>query len=175
MSIHKFEAAGLGKAPFFYRGFVQIPSTEVAEKNPSGYENMMKDIPPAFHCGTCAYCGLAIMNNYLVASSDEKFFSVGMDCIKKIDDIQILKKASTEERFRKKLKLQIQIDEGFKLIEEHRNLLELEPHPHFEGKTLWDYAEWMMENAGQPGKHRMLKLCMSKINGLKNNGGLNEV
>ena len=71
MNIHPFEKAGLGKAPFFYKGH-----SEKAISCPDG------TVKPA---GTCAYCGTAIRYQMHIASSDKNNFVVGCDCVQKLN------------------------------------------------------------------------------------------
>jgi hypothetical protein len=96
--IHKFELAGLGKAPFRCVGIAQIPSASLAEHNPEGYNNMMRMVPSAYKCGTCNYCGQAIMNCYLIDSADGKHFSVGCECVRKTGDVGLVNKQKALKR-----------------------------------------------------------------------------
>lgn len=107
--IHKFEAAGLGKAPFRCVGLAKIPSPALAEANPDAYNNALRALPPQYRCGTCSYCGQAIMNNFLIQSSDGNTFSVGCECVRKTGDAglenktkALKRKAAREERERKR-------------------------------------------------------------------------
>jgi len=96
--IHKFELAGLGKAPFRCVGMAQIPSASLAEHNPEGYNNMMKMVPSAYRCGTCSYCGQAIMHCYLIDSADGNKFSVGCECVRKTGDAGLVNKQKALKR-----------------------------------------------------------------------------
>ena len=83
---HPFEISGCGRGPFeFITGF-SLPSSSLAEANPEAYNNALRDIPPNLGTGTCAHCGRAIMNNFVIADADGKRFVVGSDCVEKIDD-----------------------------------------------------------------------------------------
>lgn len=96
--IHKFELAGLGKAPFKCVGLAQIPSPSLAEANPDAYNNALRDLPPDFGCGTCHYCGQAIMNCYLIVSSDGHKFAVGCECVRKTGDAGLTDKTKALKR-----------------------------------------------------------------------------
>lgn len=69
-TIHPFEAAGLGLAPFRYAGM-----SEKVIHHADGHSQ------PA---GTCDYCSNGIRYCFHVESSDKKRFAVGCDCIRKI-------------------------------------------------------------------------------------------
>jgi hypothetical protein len=96
--IHKFEAAGLGKAPFRCVGLAKIPSPSLAEANPDAYNNALRALPPKFRCGTCHYCGQPIMNNYLIVSSDGHQFAVGCECVAKTGDAGLTNKTKALKR-----------------------------------------------------------------------------
>lgn len=87
---HVFTASGLGESPFRCIGIASIPSPSLAEANPIAYRNALRDLPPAHKCGTCAFCGMAIMHNFLIVSSDGKRFSVGCECVRKTGDAGLL-------------------------------------------------------------------------------------
>jgi hypothetical protein len=71
-TIHPFEAAGLGIAPFKFAGY-RVAKFQACPDAPvqSG--------------SSCDYCGRPIMYVYYVRSSDDKEFHVGCDCIAKVD------------------------------------------------------------------------------------------
>jgi hypothetical protein len=69
-TIHPFEAAGLGLAPFRYVRFYQA-KYQACQGAP---------IQPG---ASCDYCGTGIMNVYVINSSDGKEFKTGCDCVYK--------------------------------------------------------------------------------------------
>ncbi len=73
MSIHPFEASGLGLAPFRYVGF---SVNEI--RYPDGH---------AQPGGTCNHCGTGIKFEFHVESSDGRRSIVGSDCVKKLQRI----------------------------------------------------------------------------------------
>jgi len=85
-NIHRFEIAGLGKAPFRFIGIVSLPSPTLAEQNPSAYNAALCAIPPGIGCGTCAFCGMALVHNAIVQDVCGKRFVVGTDCVSKVGD-----------------------------------------------------------------------------------------
>ena len=90
-TIHEFELAGLGQAPFRHVGFYEIPSSSLAEANPDAYNARLREIPRGYHVGTCSYCGHPLVNNYLVESFDGRKFAVGSECILKVGDAGLKK------------------------------------------------------------------------------------
>ncbi len=86
--LHTFTKAGMGDAPFRFVGMASIPSTSLAEQNPTGYNNALAALPRDLvnGCGTCANCGMAIMNIFIVQNAAGKKYGVGCDCIEKTAD-----------------------------------------------------------------------------------------
>lgn len=89
--IHVFEKAGLGKAPFRCVAVASIPSASLAASNPEAYRNALRELPRDVGCGTCNYCGTAIMHNFIIQSSDYRRFVVGSDCVAKTGDAGLIK------------------------------------------------------------------------------------
>ena len=102
--IHLFELAGLGKAPFKLVGLVSIPPLSLCEANPDAYNNALRNLPRDVGCGTCHYCGMGIMNNFIIQSSDGKKSAVGCDCVDKVGDhgltteVKVAKKKAAREK-----------------------------------------------------------------------------
>jgi hypothetical protein len=95
-SIHCFEKSGLGKAPFRCVGLYSIPSPSLAEHNVEAYNNALRDMPRDVGCGSCQYCGTAIMHNFIIQSSDGMRFVVGSDCVARTGDAGLLKQVRGE-------------------------------------------------------------------------------
>lgn len=95
---HPFELAGLGRAPFRCVGVYQIPSQALAAQNPDAYNNALRMMPRGYGCGTCNFCGQAIMNCYLINSADGRKFAVGCDCVEKTADGPLITKVEAERR-----------------------------------------------------------------------------
>ena len=152
--IHKFEEAGLGKAPFRFVGMYKCQGTH------------------------CDYCGTGIVYVFNVKSSDNKIFKVGSDCIYRVwaeapnkwaytalyNEVEKAKKA-----FMKKAKEEAQasrLEEAFIALEEDQDLLTKKPHPNTyyasQGKTLRDYVKWLLVNGGASGRDRAFKLIETK-------------
>lgn len=92
---HVFEKAGLGRAPFHCVDVVSIPSASLAASNPGAYQNAMAMLPRDLGCGSCAFCGTAIMHNFVIESTDQKRFVVGCDCVAKTGDAGLIKEVKT--------------------------------------------------------------------------------
>ena len=84
--IHKWEAQGLGQAPFTCVGLYSLPARSLAEHNPQAYQAELAQMPKGFDIGTCAVCGMALTNNFLIRTGCGRQFSVGCDCVKKAGD-----------------------------------------------------------------------------------------
>jgi hypothetical protein len=70
-TLHPFEQAGLGQSPFRFVSMTKnIYSAAPGHQQPGG---------------TCCYCGQGIMYECLIVSADGKRFTVGMDCVAKLD------------------------------------------------------------------------------------------
>lgn len=80
-TLHPFEAAGLGLAPFRFVGYSHSVGPITTQIAP-GIEVQVG--APGQPMGTCAYCSRGIAHLYHIKSSDEKRFIVGCDCVAKI-------------------------------------------------------------------------------------------
>jgi len=164
-TIHPFEKAGLGKAPFRYVGTVdQNPDSQgmvvIGECNGVSIETKQG--------GTCDYCGLAIINMYRVCSADGRKFKVGCDCLKKVNiinpatlkaDIKKAKDAKADNRIADaKAQLETQAVQS---------ALASKPHPapwgQAKGLTMLDQVEWLLAHAGRSGKTDAAKIIERSI------------
>lgn len=143
---HPFEQAGLGKAPFRYIG---IEHQEIAhdERVLGSVGGCLLTTKPG---GTCAYCGQYILNMFNVESADGQRFHVGCDCIMKVDtklgklvekDAKALKKHRESERI---ATARVNLEKAVVFRDS--------PHPNpwhaSQGKTLYDYLQWMLLHGG---------------------------
>jgi len=154
---HKFEVAGLGKAPFRFVGV----SEKVFQACPGA---------PVKPGGTCDYCGAGIRDCFHVRSADGKEFVVGCDCINKVGDAGLIKAYKTSPEFRKlqaekrkakAVAVRQAIDD---LIASSAGKLAAIPHPSgFSDRktgqplTALDWAQWMQRNCGAAGRARLIK------------------
>lgn len=151
-TIHRFELAGLGKAPFHFTGNV-TESTYCACPG-----------APVQSGSTCDYCGTCIRYEFWVKSADGKLFKVGCDCIYKTDDAgliaqisqaerQLRDKKSTAAKNKKQERLAQRISKAKESLPAIRGTLASQQHPNSffasEGKTMLDYVLWCFENRAE--------------------------
>ena len=145
--IHRFEAAGLGRAPFEIVGQSILPGQG----------------------GSCDYCATGIKNAFWIKSADGRSFKVGCDCVRKTDDAGLIGQLTKAEAALKQEKRTIKWDRDalrIKAAKERlgtvRGRLMAQPHPvpgmAAEGRTLFDYVEWMLKNAGRSGAIRVSRI-----------------
>lgn len=156
IGIHKFEAAGLGKAPFRFQGV---------------RENLFRT--PDGHCkpgGSCDYCGTGIRDEFWLSSADGQQFKVGCDCIRKAGDKGLLQAYKSSPEFRAKQAAKRQADrikataELNQLIADNADKLRAIPHPQGfinrktnEPLTGLDWAIWMQDHCGLSGKKAIIR------------------
>lgn len=151
-TVHAFEAAGLGKAPYTFTGLSVL-------KGPITLKDGSQVGAPGQPMGTCHFCGTGIMYAYNLRSADGKEFYVGCDCIEKSGDKGLLRVVSVVEkqkrqaqndarRAKKAEKAKAAREEMKALMEKHRTALEALPHPSYPGKTKYDHAEFCLRYAG---------------------------
>lgn len=163
-TVHPFQAAGLGLAPFRYIGQVHqdiaygqavVNSTEFRAGGP-----LITTAPG----GSCAYCGHYILNMFNVRSSDGKTFHVGSDCIAKVGGpalaakvakvVSANRKAATDKRNAEKIAAAEEALGDIVIVA----ALNAQPHPSRPGATMLDYVGWLLNNAGTSGKLRAAKI-----------------
>ena len=154
-SVHVFEAAGLGKAPFRFVGI---------------YEAKYQACPgaPVQPGASCDYCGASLLNVCLIRSADGREFRVGCDCVTKTGDHGLRKVVDSAVREAKKAAQFKRDSAKVDAIRETfarpdvRMSLAARPHPNADlaarGLTLEDYVGWMLSNAGMAGKLRLAKV-----------------
>jgi hypothetical protein len=154
--IHKFEAAGLGKAPFRFVGvsknwFVPCPGE------------------PGKPGGSCDYCGTGIAFEHHIKSADGKRFKVGSECVLKTGDAGLKRvvnrakaKHATELRHLREAR---KIEEALEALPLVEAKLAAEPHPlkwrAEKGETLLDSVVWFLEHAGNAGKLKVARIIMA--------------
>ena len=148
-TVHTFERAGLGLAPFKFVGF---------------FENVFVACPgaPPKPGGTCDYCGTGIRDCFQIQSADGKKFVVGCDCVAKTGDAGLRKiidgKVAEIKRERAHALDDEKIATGLAAFKEPavEAALKLAPHPvdHWaaKGQTKWDQLDWFFRNAGRSGR-----------------------
>jgi len=149
LTIHRFERAGLGLAPFRFKGSVTEKTFQACHG------------APIQNGSTCDFCGTCIRYEFWVESSDKKTFKVGSDCIHKTGDAGLIQQISVAERKlrdannaaakeRKKEKKAARVEKALQKLEGVRGILAEQPHPNDyfakQGRTNLDYVNWCIQN-----------------------------
>lgn len=158
--LHKFEKAGLGKAPFRIVGHEE-------KRGPIDMGNGLTIGAPGQPMGTCDFCGTGIVDCFRIASSDGKTFVVGSVCVHKTGDAGLIKRVQTEINRKRTAQRHAREAEKIVVLKAKladpviREALSAVEHPlHWrqaKGETLLDWAEWLMANAGNSGKMTVLR------------------
>lgn len=154
-TVHSFEAAGLGQAPFKVVGF-ESTADRIGEMTQRAAKGLMYTTNPCG--GTCAYCGQAIFNVFVIQAADGKKFKVGSDCVKKAGDAGIKLVASSVinavARDKRQATDDAKIAAGKELLPSVRAKLAGKPHPTNprEDRSLLTYVEFLFANAGREGQ-----------------------
>lgn len=154
--IHKFEEAGLGKAPFRLVR-VEIRRYKAAPDAPSQ--------PGA----ACNYCGTGIVETCIIRDANGKQFHVGNECVKKTGDLGLVDVVKREvNRLRREgqaVKDKERIAAGRERLTNDadvRAALASLPHPNEwyakNGHTLLSYVEYLMQNGGTSGRVRACRI-----------------
>ena len=163
--LHKFEKAGLGKAPFRVVGHEE-------KRGPIDMGNGLTVGAPGQPMGTCDFCGTGIVDCFRIASSDGKTFVVGSVCVHKTGDAGLIKRDQTE--INRKRTAQRHAREAEKIVALKAKLadpviresLSDAPHPLWfrqaKGDTLLDWAEWMIAHSGNSGKMAVLRALRNR-------------
>lgn len=153
-TIHVFERAGLGKAPFRFLGAEdKWHSVPGAPKKPGG---------------SCDFCGTAIVTHCYIRGADGRKFKVGIDCVNKTGDAGLRRNVAAAVREANRVKVAARAEAVFEAATEAfpkvAAALAAKPHPRgFAGKTLLDYVNWMHDNAGRKGKLEAAKLILAEL------------
>lgn len=164
--VHPWERAGLGLAPFRWTG-VTIESGGEGK-----YRQVVNGVEftsgaPGQPMGTCAYCLQGIKECHHIVSSDGRKFTVGCDCVKRVEDegsrvLSLVERAHRElNRKTKQKRDAVKIAEGLAWFETVKEAAASKPHPNktmaSRGRTLADYFVWMQDRAGTTGKLEAIK------------------
>jgi hypothetical protein len=145
--LHKFERAGLGKAPFKFTGMDRM----VFQACPGA---------PLQPGGTCHYCSQSITFAYWLRSADGKAFYVGSDCIRKHGDAGLVKSIAPIEKAMKNEREIARIEAAKQLLRSNELSARLKARPHSnpwfasQGRTEFDELEWLFTHAGRAGQLR---------------------
>jgi hypothetical protein len=174
-TIHKFEAAGLGRAPFKFVGMVKQDiayGQAVVNSEEFRAGGILITTAPG---GACAYCGTYILNMFNIKSADGKVFHVGSECVQKTGDAGLKKVVAAKVREmdskRRHAREAAQLVEGLAFLGrvDVAAFLAATPHPiKFRadaGETYLDSVAWMLANAGTSGKLRTVKAVRAAFEG----------
>lgn len=159
-SVHCFERAGLGVAPFKFVGC---------------HRSVFQAVPGDPNCpvqpgSSCDYCGQGIMYVCTIQDALGASFKVGCDCVQKTGDAGLVRLVDREIAARRaeqdgarKAKRGADAAALF-ATEAVRTAMASRPHPKSwaaaKGLTLLDWAEWMLANAGKRGKDEVAKAVL---------------
>ena len=160
-TIHAFEIAGLGKAPFKFVGFEEkwhVIGNGSAQRQAGS---------------SCDFCGTGIAYVYWILSSDGRQFKVGCDCVQKTGDYGLRKvidaHVAEHKRNLANKRADAKIEAGMALLQASEEKLKSMPHPNeyfaTNGKTMLDWCQWMLQNSGRKGKLEVVKKLKEITNG----------
>lgn len=162
--IHVFEEAGLGKAPFKFVDVITKVGPYLLSRE-GGVEHWVG--APGQPVGTCRFCGNVIANCCVIRDRDGKTFEVGSDCVFKVAVNDKTMVSAVRKAVNAKAKETRHERENARIAWAAINLPRVEaawkgqPHPYKymadDGKSLWDWATWMLANAGNRGKLEVVK------------------
>lgn len=158
--IHDFEKAGLGRAPFTFKGAYEDRGPHTWTDPSTGITTIAG--APGQPMGTCAYCGQGIAICCSIEDADGKRFIVGSDCVNRTGDrglrnvktaVQRLSREKALERERGRIQdLAARLANDLDL----QDFLRTKPHPQAwrreKGDTLLEWTRWMLANAGHAGR-----------------------
>lgn len=157
-TIHVFERAGLGRAPFRCVGF---------------YESKFQAVPGDPNCpiqpGTsCDFCGQGIMYVARIKDADGKEFKVGCDCVARTGDKglrRIIDRKVAERRTAaSKRNADAKIEAALAALPAVASKLAAKPHPRaYAGLSLLSWVEWMLSHAGRKGKVEAAKAILAEV------------
>ena len=148
--IHKFEAAGLGIAPFRFIG-VETAGDRAAVQRERESAGM---VFTTNYATSCDYCGQGIQNAFRVRSADGREFKVGCECIRKTGDAGLMRAVSDEESAKRRQKSakrrEAKVERERRLLAAFRAgecaSLRSQPHPKGREGSAHDYVAWCVDN-----------------------------
>ena len=160
--IHRFEAAGLGKAPYSYVRFEVLKYCACPGA-------------PVLPGASCDYCGHAIMETFYLRSADGREFHVGNECINRAGDAGLMDLIAPAVREIKAAKRTAQLEREGARIKAAREAFMAHPelfngpHPYKwcadEGRTMGGFLSWMFANAGHSGKMKAARIVEKELAG----------
>lgn len=162
-TLHVFEKAGLGKAPFRCVGMER-------KVGPITLRDGLTVGAPGQPMGTCDFCGTGIADCFQIVSADGRSFVVGCDCVaktsdsglRKVVDAKVRELRRERDRMRRAAADQKVTVELAELLADESVKAKLAARPHpakwaaDEGKTAADYVAWMRRACGATGRKGLL-------------------
>jgi len=166
--IHPFERT-LGLGPYKLAGFFAMILPSEANQGRNNFHLAPKVVRGM---GTCAHCGHAILNVFIVQIGNGECYGVGSDCIEKAG-LPYSERIKFQKLERERLRVQRQErkakkgkearDKVISLILEHSVIMKNIKHPRRDVGSLFDYAEWIAKNANDGGIVIALKMIQKEI------------
>lgn len=158
----------LGPGP--YR-FVRLVMIKISEVRGAAVIGQCNDVESGI--GTCAHCGHAIMDCYIIQTGEGRKFGVGSDCIRKISfdggfsnlsefekELRATKRKKGQER-RELKRLELKAESEM-LVNKNAAQLKTIPAPEkTRSVTMFDYCSWYLGNGHTLNGY---KIFISKIN-----------
>ena len=163
--IHPWEKAGLGKAPFRWMGITEEIGPRVYAQPDGTTLTVGSEGQPM---GCCAYCGQGIAECHHIRSADGKNFTVGCDCVRKVNakGSKVLTAAEKASRARvtdrRRARESAAIAEGEQFLARADVRAFLVSRPSLtkwraeQGDTLADYIDFVWPRCGHAGKLRLI-------------------
>ena len=143
-SVHVFQSAGLGTGPF-----------KLSHVTAEG--------------GRCEFCNTSILWRFYIKDQNGGTFFVGSDCVMKTGDAGLMKVVEAEVKRRqgeaRKAKEAEKMSNLRAILSDPATVAKLQgmPHPNAwyasKGRTMKDYADWIMRFGGKTAQLGLLKFC----------------
>lgn len=165
-SVHVFEQAGLGVAPFRFVGAeTRTGPLRPIDPRTGQWDGMTEIGAPGQPMGTCQFCGEGIGTVCIIRSADGRTFEVGTTCVEKTGDAGLKRSVAKVVNEARKGREAARVEAAAKLLAESaevRAALQALPHGNAgmaaRGMSLLDSAEWLMTNAGRAGQLRAARM-----------------
>lgn len=147
----------LGLGPYTVVGFFALKLPSEANQGRNNFH-----LAPKVErgIGSCAHCGHAITNIYIVSNGDGLRFGIGSDCVLKagLPQTEISKVERNEKGLAKKRRAELKVKKGnaarldlSTMIESMSQVLQSKPHPSRSDLNLLDYANFVLKRSGEGG------------------------
>lgn len=158
-TVHVYERAGLGLAPFRYLGCEERRGPIKSICPVSGVEVSVG--APGQPMGSCDLCGNGIAFCFMVRSSDGRTFKVGSECINKSGDAGLVNRMKSDQRAATAVRAQGRIGNARAMLSDpavRAALAEMPAPSPSRSPSALEWAEWMMRNAGTSGMTKVARV-----------------